>query len=307
MFGFKNLFKLRSQLVEAINQNDLNKLANLLNVKNFVTNTTSTNSNQVESRRKTNEITAKEFTYSNKYTSISKANQYLEQDSNSNQSVSKIEKINESLTEYEFNQAEETTVKYLNLNFVDREGQTLLHRSCINGNLPIVMLLCEQGACQNIKNNDGWYPIHLASYYGHVQVVKYLIENQNSYEHSRIDVYDELDAFKGKVYDYTKLSKAGLNTKTSIMKSSSCRLGFNFNIDSRHYELLNNTRDYNDSDDETASSSDSDEEDNNIENNTNSILLIDESELLLIKDISCLDLIDCIENISDSICEKYHK
>jgi len=37
-----------------------------------------------------------------------------------------------------------------------------------------VEYLCESGASQNLKNKEGWFPIHLAAYYGHIDIVFYL-------------------------------------------------------------------------------------------------------------------------------------
>jgi len=71
-------------------------------------------------------------------------------------------------------------VNFINLNYVDKEGQTPLHRSCRLGNLKIVELLCEYGASQMIINRDGWFPIHLAAYYGHIHIVSYLLKQQQT-------------------------------------------------------------------------------------------------------------------------------
>ena len=67
-----------------------------------------------------------------------------------------------------------------NLNYLDTEGQTPLHRTCYHGNLAFIKLLVENGANQHIQNKDGWYPVHLASYYGHSEIVKYLLSEDNS-------------------------------------------------------------------------------------------------------------------------------
>lgn len=68
----------------------------------------------------------------------------------------------------------------VNLNYVDKEGQTLLHRSCQLGHTTIVEVLCEFGASQHIKNLEGWFPIHLAAYYGHMDIVYYLLKQQTT-------------------------------------------------------------------------------------------------------------------------------
>jgi ankyrin repeat protein len=80
----------------------------------------------------------------------------------------------------------------VNLNFLDHDGQTLMHRACRHGNLDIVKMLVKNGASQNIKNKDGWFPIHLATYFGHYDTVKFLI-NENNFQHqSLIAVYDDV-------------------------------------------------------------------------------------------------------------------
>ena len=64
----------------------------------------------------------------------------------------------------------------LNVNYLDKEGQTPLHRSCSLGKLDFVELLCDYGASQSIKNKEGWFPIHLAAYYGHMNIFFFLLK-----------------------------------------------------------------------------------------------------------------------------------
>lgn len=80
-----------------------------------------------------------------------------------------------------------------NLNYVDRNGQTPLHLSCGVGNLSIVKLLVESGgANQHIKNQDGWFPIHVASFYGHYDIVMYLLGDEKA--SNLLDVYQDIDS-----------------------------------------------------------------------------------------------------------------
>jgi ankyrin repeat protein len=41
--------------------------------------------------------------------------------------------------------------------------------------LEVVKYLVGAGCDKNLKNNDGWTPLHSASYNGHLEVVKYLV------------------------------------------------------------------------------------------------------------------------------------
>ena len=77
---------------------------------------------------------------------------------------------------------------FINLNYIDNEGQTPLHRSCKIGNLNIVKLLLSNGASLNLTNRYGWYPIHIASYFGYTDIVLYLIQQSSTYEEGREQV-----------------------------------------------------------------------------------------------------------------------
>jgi ankyrin repeat protein len=66
--------------------------------------------------------------------------------------------------------------KYLNLNYLDKaDGQSPLHKSCRLGHLSAAQLLVEHGASPHIQDSRGWFPLHLASFYGHVEIVVYLL------------------------------------------------------------------------------------------------------------------------------------
>jgi ankyrin repeat protein len=98
---------------------------------------------------------------------------------------------NENISSNQQNNLFKNSTTTMNLNFVDRDGQTPLHRSCLNGNLNIVKLLVENGSSQNIKNKDGWFPIHIATYFGHLDIVMFLINEKNFNKDSFIDVFDD--------------------------------------------------------------------------------------------------------------------
>ncbi|KFM63428.1 notch-regulated ankyrin repeat-containing protein-like [Stegodyphus dumicola] len=65
----------------------------------------------------------------------------------------------------------------LNVNFYDKEGQTALHQSCMDGNLELVKLLVKFGADVRLANRDGWSALHIAAYGGHQDIALYLIAN----------------------------------------------------------------------------------------------------------------------------------
>ena len=80
---------------------------------------------------------------------------------------------------------------YINLNYVDSEGETPLHRSCAKGNLEMVKMLVQYGANQSVKNRAGWFPIHLASFYGYMDIFLFLIDQNNFKHQANLIVYNE--------------------------------------------------------------------------------------------------------------------
>ncbi|XP_041471850.1 uncharacterized protein LOC121421254 [Lytechinus variegatus] len=58
----------------------------------------------------------------------------------------------------------------------DNKGITPLHSASFNGHLDVVKYLIDQGAQANTANNAGVTPLHNASFNGHFDVVKYLID-----------------------------------------------------------------------------------------------------------------------------------
>ena len=88
-------------------------------------------------------------------------------------------KLNKFIQENDLKSIKSLLVEsYMNLNYTDSvDGQTPLHKTCQTGNIAIAKLLIEYGACQNIQNNAGWFPMHLASYYGHMDIFFLLIKS----------------------------------------------------------------------------------------------------------------------------------
>ncbi len=72
--------------------------------------------------------------------------------------------------------------EFINLNYVDETGNTPLHIAASNGNIDITRLLVKHGASHNIQNRHGFFPIHLASFYGHIELMVFLLDGKN-FEH----------------------------------------------------------------------------------------------------------------------------
>ncbi|CAH6791092.1 tonsoku-like protein [Phodopus roborovskii] len=56
-------------------------------------------------------------------------------------------------------------------------GETLLHRACIEGQLHRVQDLVRQGHPLNPRDYCGWTPLHEASNYGHLEIVRFLLDH----------------------------------------------------------------------------------------------------------------------------------
>jgi len=55
-------------------------------------------------------------------------------------------------------------------------GDTLLHHAADTGNLRIVKFVVEElGVSLNVRNNEGFTPLHTAAFAGHLNVVRYLV------------------------------------------------------------------------------------------------------------------------------------
>ncbi|XP_057663004.1 tonsoku-like protein isoform X1 [Diorhabda carinulata] len=56
------------------------------------------------------------------------------------------------------------------------KGESQLHVACINGKIPVVKHLLEQGHPVNIRDNTGWLPIHEACNHGYYEIVELLLD-----------------------------------------------------------------------------------------------------------------------------------
>ena len=67
----------------------------------------------------------------------------------------------------------------INLNCLQYNGQSLLHLCCLYNRLDLLKLFVEFGNCDILTiNHDGWLPLHIAVYLGHMNIVLYLLECQ---------------------------------------------------------------------------------------------------------------------------------
>ena len=63
------------------------------------------------------------------------------------------------------------------INEQDNKGNTVLHRSCLSGQLEAARLLVENGADLDLRDDQGWSSLHYAAYGGDVDVVNLLIDS----------------------------------------------------------------------------------------------------------------------------------
>ncbi|XP_022798795.1 protein phosphatase 1 regulatory subunit 12B-like [Stylophora pistillata] len=63
------------------------------------------------------------------------------------------------------------------INEQDEKGSTVLHRSCLSGQLEMARLLVENGAELELRDERGWTCLHYAAFGGHVDVVNFLINS----------------------------------------------------------------------------------------------------------------------------------
>lgn len=66
----------------------------------------------------------------------------------------------------------------INLNDLEYNGQSLIHLCCLYNRLDLLKLFLQYGQCDPfITNRDGWLPMHIAVYLGHMEIVVYLLEH----------------------------------------------------------------------------------------------------------------------------------
>lgn len=85
--------------------------------------------------------------------------------------------LSQSFTEGNF--ADKLKNSGIDVNFTNKDGETLLYLAAQNGHTDAVNALLENGADVNKgENNNGWKPLHSAAHNGHTEVVKTLLKNK---------------------------------------------------------------------------------------------------------------------------------
>ena len=79
----------------------------------------------------------------------------------------------ELLLEY----AVKNNINVRDLDIEDLDGDKLIHRASISGNMDIMKLLVKYGFDINDIGKSGWSALHFASQYGHAKIVAYLLDH----------------------------------------------------------------------------------------------------------------------------------
>ncbi|CAM4978011.1 unnamed protein product [Rotaria socialis] len=65
----------------------------------------------------------------------------------------------------------------INLNYLEYNGQSLVHLCCLYNRLDLLKIFVNLGHCDILMmNRDGWLPLHIAVYLGYMDIVLYLLE-----------------------------------------------------------------------------------------------------------------------------------
>lgn len=64
---------------------------------------------------------------------------------------------------------------YTNLNFVDETGDTLMHTLALDNDCKTADEIYKRGAPVDFRNIYGFTPLHVATYFNHIEMVKYLM------------------------------------------------------------------------------------------------------------------------------------
>ena len=63
-----------------------------------------------------------------------------------------------------------------NINYGNRFRETAMHAAAARGNVSMMQFLRSKGARHNTSTVNGWFPLHHAGRFGHVNAARYLIQ-----------------------------------------------------------------------------------------------------------------------------------
>jgi ankyrin repeat protein len=89
--------------------------------------------------------------------------------------------------------------------------------------------LCDRGADAEARDNEGWRPLHYAAFYGHITVVKELIEERNADINARNDSGQTALRFARRYYKHVAaylVSRGGLDLGVSENENDDDGLDF---------------------------------------------------------------------------------
>ena len=111
------------------------------------------------------------------------------------------------------------------INTVDVDGRTSLHRAAADGQLAIVRALIGLGKNTNARDNKGLTPVHIAAGMGHVKIIRLLIQKD-----ANCDAQDKWGktplhhaAIKGQTEAVRELIRLGVNLNILVQPSSNIR------------------------------------------------------------------------------------
>eukprot|EP00794_Sanderia_malayensis_P004237 gene4237-4800_t len=91
----------------------------------------------------------------------------------------------------------------VDINELDDHGDSLLHRAAQEGDVDCIRVLVKHGADVNIKNKEGWPPVHLALSHSNIPAMVYLIEcgaNMEGYTKSRVEEFQKAKLISKQVF-----------------------------------------------------------------------------------------------------------
>lgn len=89
------------------------------------------------------------------------------------------------------------------VNRLDENGETLLHRAAFEGDIDCLRVLYKHGADVNIKNKDGWPALHCALTQGNLSAMAYLVEcgtDMEEYTRLRVNEFFKIEKLSKTVY-----------------------------------------------------------------------------------------------------------